>query len=81
VLETLAMKQRLLNTHEAAAAAGVHRPTLQFWIKSGKIAAPPVQLLDGKAVRLWTAAQIREIRKLKGRLRPGPKGPRKKAKR
>jgi hypothetical protein len=68
------MQRKLLNTYEAAVAAGVRRPTLQFWIKTGKISAPRVRLIGGKAVRLWTAAQIKQIRELKGTLRPGRKG-------
>ena len=67
------MKRKLLNTYEAAASAGVRRPTLQFWIKTRRISAPRVRLRGGRAVRLWTGAQIEWIRKLKGTLKPGPK--------
>src|SRR5215469_4895753 len=79
VVQARPMKRKLLNTYEAAKAAGVHRPTLQFWIKTAKISAPRVQLIGGKAVRLWTPTQVREIRKLKGTLKAGPKGPRRKS--
>jgi len=72
---------RKLRTTEVAAAAGVSRATVQHWIKTGKISAPALQLVDGKAVRLWTDAQAERARKLKGTLKPGPKGPRKKARR
>ncbi|MGO9639888.1 MAG: MerR family transcriptional regulator [Candidatus Acidiferrales bacterium] len=60
------MSRRLYTTVEVAKAAGVLRPTLQYWIKTGKISAPPVQLRGGRAVRLWTEAQMRRIRSLKG---------------
>jgi len=69
-----------ISTVGVSERTGVARATLQLWIKTGRVAAPKLQLVGGKAVRLWTAAQVREIRKLKGRLRPGPKGPRKKSK-
>jgi DNA-binding transcriptional MerR regulator len=67
------MNRKLSTTVEVAAAAEVPRATLQYWIKTGQISAPAVQLVDGKAVRFWTEAQKREIRKMKGTLKPGPK--------
>jgi DNA-binding transcriptional MerR regulator len=75
------MSSKRFTTVKAAAAAGVLRTTLQYWIKTGKIAAPDVQLVAGKAARLWTAAQIERIRRLKGTLKPGPKAPGSKKKR
>jgi len=60
------MSRKLYTTVEVARAAGVLRPTLQYWIKTGKISAPPVQLRHGIAVRLWTSAQVKLIRALKG---------------
>jgi hypothetical protein len=67
------VKQKLLTTVEVAAATLVPRATLQFWIRSGKISAPAIQLIDGKAARFWTPKQIQEIRNMKGSLQPGPK--------
>ena len=46
---------------------------MQFWIRTRKIASPRVKLLKGKAVRLWSQAQIEKARELKGTLKPGPK--------
>jgi len=66
------MSRKLYSTVEVAKAAGVLRPTLQYWIKTGKIAAPPVQLRGGRAVRLWTDAQMRQIRALKGTFPSAP---------
>jgi len=51
----------------------IPRATLQFWIRTRKIAGPRVKLLKGKAVRLWSLAQIEKARELKGTLKPGPK--------
>ena len=76
------MKRKLLmSTVELARAARVPLSSLQFWINSGKIAAPPVRLIGGKAVRHWTEADVERIRKMKGALKRGPKGPRKRARR
>ena len=66
-------RRKLYSTVEAAAAAGVKRTRLQFWIKTGKIAAPRVRLIGGRAVRCWTEAQVGRIRALKGTIRRGPK--------
>jgi excisionase family DNA binding protein len=68
------MSPKRFTTVEAAKAAGVKRPTLQHWIKTGRITAPAVRLVGGRAARLWTEAQIKQIRRLKGvspkKLRP-----------
>jgi DNA-binding transcriptional MerR regulator len=67
------MSSKLLSTVEVAAAIGVPRATLQYWIKQRKIAAPKARLRSGVAVRLWTSADVEKVRKLKGSLKPGPK--------
>lgn len=68
------MKRKQRTTIEAAAAAGVPRATVQHWIKTGKIQAPPVELVRGRfGARLWSDAKIRELRRLKATLKPGPK--------
>jgi DNA-binding transcriptional MerR regulator len=66
------MSRRRYTTVEVAREANVPRATLQFWIASGKISAPEVKLVDGKAVRFWSDADLGRIRKLKGTLKPGP---------
>jgi DNA-binding transcriptional MerR regulator len=75
------MSRKLYSTVEVAKAAGVVRATVQHWIKTGKISAPAVRLVGGRAARLWTLAQTERVRRLKGTLKPGPKktGSRKKA--
>ncbi len=67
------MSRKLYTTVGVAKAADVPRATLQFWIKTGKISAPEIQLVAGRAVRLWSEAQIVKVRKLKGTLGPGAK--------
>ena len=59
------MKRIPCNTEEAARAVGVTRATLQEWIKAGKVAAPSTQLRHGRAVRLWSAREIRNVLKYK----------------
>jgi DNA-binding transcriptional MerR regulator len=66
------MSKKLYTTVEVAKREDVPRATLQFWISSGKIAAPEVQLIAGKAVRLWSETDIGKVRKLKGSLKRGP---------
>lgn len=61
------------NTTQAARAAGVSRATLQSWISSGRIEAPELQIVGGKAVRLWKRGDIAKLKRFKGTLRPGPK--------
>jgi DNA-binding transcriptional MerR regulator len=53
-------------TSEAAAQSGIARVTLQRWLKAGKIQNPPKTLVgkDGRAVRLWSKADIARLRKL-----------------
>jgi DNA-binding transcriptional MerR regulator len=70
------MNRKRYTTVEVAREADVPRATLQFWIASGKISAPPVRLVEGRAVRLWSDTDLWRIKKLKGTLKPGP-GPKK----
>ena len=67
------MNRKLYTTIEVAKAAGVPRATLHHWIKTGTISAPPIRLRRNRAVRLWTDAQKKRIRKLRGTLKSGPK--------
>jgi excisionase family DNA binding protein len=55
-----------LTTSEAAELAGIARVTLQRWLKAGKIPNPPKTLVgkDGRAVRLWSSADIARLRML-----------------
>jgi DNA-binding transcriptional MerR regulator len=63
----------LYTTVQVARMTKIPRATLQFWIATRKIEAPRIRLLKGKAVRLWSPAQIERARELKGTLKPGPK--------
>ena len=57
-----------LTTGEAADAAGISRATLQVWIKAKTVRAPKTQLVEGKAVRLWTAADLERLRGVKAKI-------------
>jgi excisionase family DNA binding protein len=54
-----------LTTEGAANAVGIARHTLQRWISEGRIKAPKPILRNGKAVRLWSDADIRRLEKIK----------------
>jgi predicted site-specific integrase-resolvase len=55
-----------ITTNDAAAKVGITRVTLQRWLKLGKIQNPPQTVLgaEGRAVRLWSKADIAKLRKL-----------------
>ena len=67
------MARKRYATKEIFKLTGVKRTTLQHWIKTGKIRPPALEVVGGKAARLWTAAQVKQLRELKGTLKPGPK--------
>lgn len=71
--------QKLFTTGEAAKAAGVSRQAIHLWIRRKKIARPPLRIIGEKAARGWTTADVQRMRELKGAARPGPKGPRRRA--
>ena len=56
---------RKLTTGQAARAVKISRASLQEWIRLGKIEAPPVELLGGKAVRFWKPADIARLAAVK----------------
>lgn len=56
-----------LTTKEAAAAVAISRITLQRWLSADKLRRAPKLVVgnDGRAIRLWSAADIAALRKLK----------------
>ena len=72
------MSPELYSTAQVAKMTKIPRATLQFWIATRKIAAPRIKLVKGKAMRLWSPAQIEKARELKGTLKPGPQRSKKK---
>jgi DNA-binding transcriptional MerR regulator len=59
------MSRKLYSTVEVAKAAGMPLATLQFWVATGVMLVPPVQSHRGAGVRLWTDAQLKQIRKMR----------------
>ena len=53
---------RKLTTRQAAKAANVSFQVLYNWIGKGYIVPPPVQLVESRAVRLWSPKDIERIR-------------------
>ena len=39
--------------------------TFHRWIREGRVKAPPLQLLGGMKVRLWTEKDVEKVRKFK----------------
>ena len=60
-------------TREAAKKMGVTLLTLQRHIKAKTVAAPELQIVKGKAVRLWSASDIANARKFLADVKPGRK--------
>ncbi len=57
------MSPKLYTTKEAAKAVGIHRVTLQRWIARRKVMAPRPRLRNGLGVRLWTEADVAQLRR------------------
>ena len=57
-----------VTTIKAAKAVGIHRVTLQEWIRLGKVKPPKPVLRNGRGVRLWSGADLARLRKVKERI-------------
>ncbi len=53
------------STVEVAKLLGIGNDTLHRWIHMKKVPAPPVQSVGGLSIRLWTQADIEEVRRYK----------------
>ncbi len=53
------------NTQQAASAVGISTMTLQRWLAAGRVKGPKLRILNGRAVRLWSKADLAGLRKLK----------------
>jgi predicted DNA-binding protein (UPF0251 family) len=52
-------------TAEAAKAVGIARHTLQGWISSARVKAPKAIIQEGRAVRLWSDADVKCLAEIK----------------
>jgi predicted site-specific integrase-resolvase len=59
------MPAKLYNTEEAAEEAGISRMTLQEWVRRGIVKGPQLKIRNGRAVRLWTAADVSRLKSVK----------------
>ncbi len=53
------------NTQQAASAVGISLMTLQRWLAAGKVKGPKLRIRHGRAVRLWSRADLARLRKVK----------------
>ena len=65
---------RWRRARDAAAAVGISRQTLQAWIISGKVKAPKPTGSWKTAARMWSAAEVQELRRLKKQIYQEGKG-------
>jgi predicted DNA-binding transcriptional regulator AlpA len=63
-----------ITTPEVCKRLGISRATLHFWIRLGRVAAPPRTTIGKITARRWTELQIAEVRKLGGLKRGRPRG-------
>jgi predicted site-specific integrase-resolvase len=53
------------NTEQAAKAVGIAVMTLHRWVVAKKLKAPALRIRNGRAVRLWSQADLNGLSKLK----------------
>jgi predicted site-specific integrase-resolvase len=70
-----------MNTRDAAKQAGISRQTLQTWIAAGRIAAPPLKIVSGRARRDWRREDIERLSQLKIKIYRKGRGRKPRAKR
>jgi hypothetical protein len=56
---------KCLNTQQAAKAVGIAVMTLHRWAVAKRLKAPKLRIRNGRAVRLWSNADLDQLRKLK----------------
>jgi excisionase family DNA binding protein len=54
-----------LSTPEVARKVGIHRVTLEKWIRAGKVKPSKRVRVGGRAFRIWTAGDVERVRKWK----------------
>lgn len=53
------------STIEVAELLKIGNDTLHRWVHTKKVPAPPLQKVGGLSIRLWTEADIEEVKKYK----------------
>jgi hypothetical protein len=54
-----------VSTRYAAMAVGISLMTLQRWIADGNVQAPMLQIVNGRATRLWDADDMERLKESK----------------
>jgi predicted site-specific integrase-resolvase len=60
--------QTPFSTRYAAKAVGISLMTLQRWIADGDVRPPKLQIVNGRATRLWDVGDLEGLRQLKGKI-------------
>jgi predicted site-specific integrase-resolvase len=55
----------LCNTQQAAKAAGIAVMTLHRWIVAKRLKVPKLRIRNGRAVRLWSKSDLKNLMRLK----------------
>jgi hypothetical protein len=56
------------NTRQAAKAAGIAVMTLHRWVVAKRLKAPKLRIRNGRAVRIWSKADLTRIARLKQKI-------------
>ena len=64
----IAYMKKAFSTRYAAKAVGVSLMTLQRWIADEDIRPPKLQIVDGRATRLWGAEDLERLRQVKEKI-------------
>ena len=65
--------KKLLSTREAAKKLGVAYITLHRHVTAKTVKGPPLQNIGGVKIRLWSARDIENARKVLAGIKPGRK--------
>jgi excisionase family DNA binding protein len=60
--------KRPVTTRYAAKEVGISLMTLQRWIANGDIRAPRLQIVNGRATRIWEADDLERLRELREKI-------------
>jgi len=64
-------RKKLKSTGDAAKELGIHAITLHRYVLAKKVPAPPIQMVGGIRVRLWSRSDIAKVRGLLAKIRNG----------
>jgi predicted DNA-binding transcriptional regulator AlpA len=58
---------KTISTAQVAAQVGIDRVTLERWIRDDKVKLPKTIVIGARRFRLWTAADVERVRRVKVR--------------